>query len=283
MWAVAPGEVPRLYTADDGWQSMKIWGMGIASQDITGDGYPEVYLTSQGDNKLQTLEETGQPEYTDIALSSGATAHRPFEGDTNMPSTAWHAQFEDVNNDAIPDLFVTKGNVDAMPEFAQEDPNNLLLGQVDGSFEEAAGAAGLLDYARSRGAAVVDLNLDGNLDIVVVEREEPVKLWRNLGQAPGNWVAVKPAQDGFNRDAIGAWIEVETDRSDVEREVTVGGGHAGGQLGWIHFGLGPVEEARIRVAWPDGEVGPWMTIVANQFFTIERGEREPVAWLPERG
>ena len=39
----------------DGWASMRIWGMGIASQDLTGDGLPEVYLTSQGDNKLQTL------------------------------------------------------------------------------------------------------------------------------------------------------------------------------------------------------------------------------------
>ena len=40
-----------------------IWGMGIASYDVTGDGLPEVYLTSQGDNKLQTLADaTGQPD-----------------------------------------------------------------------------------------------------------------------------------------------------------------------------------------------------------------------------
>ena len=36
---------------------MQIWGMGIASQDLTGDGQPEVFLTSQADNKLQTLDE----------------------------------------------------------------------------------------------------------------------------------------------------------------------------------------------------------------------------------
>ncbi len=88
--------------------------MGIASEDLTGDGYPEVYLTSQGDNKLQTLADgPAQPTYEDIALELGATAHRPFTGGDVLPSTAWHAEFADVNNDGFLDLFVAKGNVEA--------------------------------------------------------------------------------------------------------------------------------------------------------------------------
>ena len=48
----------------DGWRPLKVWGMGIASYDLTGDGQPEVYLTSQGDNKLQTLAAgPAQPAY----------------------------------------------------------------------------------------------------------------------------------------------------------------------------------------------------------------------------
>jgi len=47
LWRVTPGEAPRLYTSDDGWVSMQIWGMGIASQDLTGDGYPEVFLAAR--------------------------------------------------------------------------------------------------------------------------------------------------------------------------------------------------------------------------------------------
>ena len=53
---------------EDGWQPLRIWGMGIASQDLTGDGYPEVYLTSQADNKLQTL--------ADGAGAAGLRGHR---------------------------------------------------------------------------------------------------------------------------------------------------------------------------------------------------------------
>ncbi len=61
LWRVAPGEAPRLYTEADGWRPLRIWGMGIASEDLTGDGHPEVFLTSQGDNKLQTLADGRGP------------------------------------------------------------------------------------------------------------------------------------------------------------------------------------------------------------------------------
>ncbi len=288
MWRVAEGEPPILYTREDGWEQLKIWGMGIASHDVTGDGLPEVYLTSQGDNKLQTLANgPDQPTYEDIALQSGANAHRPFTGDKSRPSTAWHAQFEDVNNDGFMDLFVTKGNVEAMPEFAEDDPNNLLLGQPDGTFVEGAVEAELLDYARSRGAALSDFNLDGLLDVVVVDRRERVRIWRNTGagqgsatEEPGNWLALDLNQQGTNRDGIGSWVEVRLGETSIPREVTIGGGHAGGQLGWIHFGLGDAERAELRVTWPDGEAGPWMDVDANQFLIVDRETASARPWAP---
>ncbi|HUG32835.1 MAG TPA: CRTAC1 family protein [Acidimicrobiia bacterium] len=288
LWRVEKEQPPSLYGRDDGWERMQIWGMGIASHDVTGDGLPEVFLTSQGDNKLQTLADGGdRPTYEDIALETGANAHRPFTGDTSRPSTAWHAEFDDVNNDGLIDLFVTKGNVEAMPEFAMEDPNNLLVGQPGGTFIEGADAAGLLDYGRSRGGAVADLNLDGLLDVVVVERREPVRIWRNVGggdaarpEMMGNWLAVDIEQPAPNVDGVGAWIEVRTDHGLTGREVTVGGGHAGGQAGWVHFGLGREGEAEVRIRWPDGITGPWMTVETNQFLIVQRGSSSPLAWSP---
>ncbi len=291
LWRFEPGEPPVLYTDADGWKSMQIWGMGIASYDVTGDRRPEVFLTSQGDNKLQTLDDSATgPSYVDIAIRRGVTAHRPHTGDEVLPSTAWHPEFQDVNNDGFIDLYISKGNVEAMVEYAADDPSNLLLGQVDGTFEEAAVEAGIANFARSRGAALVDLNLDGLLDLVEVNRREPVTVWRNVGSgtAPepepiGNWAAIRLRQDGGNVDAVGAWIEVRLGDRVVEREVTVGGGHAGGQLGWIHFGLGDRTRADIRVHWPDGATGEWMELDADTFAIIARGESEPLVWDVETG
>jgi hypothetical protein len=287
MWRVAPGEAPRLYTQADGWQPLQIWGMGIASQDLTGDGHPEVFITSQGDNKLQTLADGAtQPMYHDIALRRGVTAQRPFVGGDVLPSTAWHPEFDDVNNDGFVDLFVTKGNVEAQPDYATRDPSNLLLGNADGTFVDGAEQAGIVRYDRARGAALVDLNLDGMLDLVVVNRQTNVTLWRNVGrgdaQTPvpmGHWIEVRLRQSAPNVDAIGAWVEVRVGGRSVVREVTVGGGHAGGKIGWLHTGLGTADGAEVRVQWPDGETGPWMTLGADQFATIERGATAPTPWI----
>jgi len=285
LWRVEPGQSPREYTEADGWQQMAIWGMGIASQDLTGDPYPEVYLTSQGDNKLQTLADgPAHPRYRDIALERGATAHRPFAGDTTLPSTAWHPQFEDVNNDGFTDLFVTKGNVTEMPDYARRDPSNLLLGQADGTFLEGAGEAGIVNFDRGRGAAVADLNLDGLLDLVQVNYGAPVRIWRNTGSghaanpAMGQWLGVQLSEAGANRDAIGSWIEVKTDDTTIEREVTVGGGHVSGQLGPTYFGLGAADQAEVRVTWPDGAPGPWIPVAPDQYVTLDRGTGEVTPW-----
>jgi hypothetical protein len=289
LWRIVPGEAPRPYTDADGWRPLQLWGMGIASHDVTGDGRPEVYLTSQGDNKLQTLAGDGErPAYEDIALDRGATAHRPFTGGDVLPSTAWHDEFADVNNDGLTDLFVAKGNVEAQDGYAARDPNNLLIGQPDGTFEEGAEAAGIVSYARARGAAVVDLNLDGLLDLVVVNRAAPAEVWRNVGAGDGDrpepmgaWAAVRLFQATTNRDAVGAWLEARAGARTTTHEVTVGGGHASGELGWIHLGLGDAEQAEVRVQWPDGETGPWMTVPAGTFAVIERGAAAVTPWTPD--
>ena len=288
LWRVEAGAPPRLYTDRDGWVALQVWGMGIASYDVTGDGFPDVYVTSQGDNKLQTLTAgPAQPAYRDIALRRGVTASQPFTGGDALPSTAWHPEFQDVNNDGFIDLFVSKGNVSAMPDFATRDPSNLLLGQPDGTFREGADAAGIVDFQRARGAALADFDLDGLLDLVVVNLGTPVRLWRNVGAGDGgspspmgHWLAVRAHQPGPNRDAIGAWIEVRVGDRVLLRELTVGGGHIGGQLGPAHFGLGPATEASVRVTWPDGEVGPWLPVTADQAVAIERGAGEAVPWQP---
>ena len=289
LWRMVPGAAPVLYTADDGWVRVNVEGMGIASRDVTGDGFPDVYLTSQGENRLQTLTSgPDKPTYRDIGLRRGVLADKPFVGDQDLPSTAWHPEFDDVNNDGFVDLFVSKGNVHSQPEFAARDPSNLLLGQPDGTFVESAPAAGIVAFDRGRGAALADFNLDGLLDLVQVHLGAPVRIWRNVGAgsaaapAPmGHWLAVRVSDpERSNRDAIGGWLEVRVAGSVMRIELTIGGGHGGGQLGWTHAGLGPARDAELRVQWPDGELGPWLPVAADQFVEVDRGLTTARTWTP---
>lgn len=275
MWHMPPGAIPRLYSEAEGWKRLRIWGMGIASRDLDADGFPEYALTSMADTKLQRLRTPGPdavPDYNDIAFALGATAHRPYTGSDLRPSTGWHAQFADVNNDGRADLFLAKGNVWAMPDFAERDPNNLLLQRVDGTFEEAGDKAGVASLLAGRGAALVDMNGDGWLDLVVVNRNAPVELWRNTGtDAPGNWVAIRPHQpDHANRDAVQARVELRAGGQVQSQDVLIGGGHAGGVLGPLHFGIADALLAEVRVIWPDGQITDWASVPVNSVTQVDR-------------
>lgn len=262
MWKLNP---LSLRTEEDGWAKVSLWGMGIASADLTKDGFPEVMLTSMGDQLLQ-YNDGGVLRNAPYEL--GTYAQRPFIGDDGRPSTGWHAEFADVNNDSRLDLFISKGNVDQMPSNAMADPNNLLIQTETGQFREVADSAGVATVARARGAALADFDNDGLLDLAVVNRRAPMEVYRNVSANSGNWLAVELRADGANTRGIGAWIELRFDGEVHAREVTVGGGHAGGQSGPIHFGLGDHERAELRVIWPSGVVSDWANVAANQRLTV---------------
>jgi len=287
LWHVDAGQDPRLYSEAEGWKFLKIWGMGIASFVFPDEQYPSYFLTSMSDNKLQVLnsakpDTSPAPVYKDIAYDRGLTAYRPYTGGDLKPSTAWHAQFEDINNDGYMDLFVAKGNVDHMPDFALKDPSNLLMQRQDGRFQEVGDVAGVARFSTARGAALADFNLDGKIDIVVVNRRENAVVWHNITPNIGHFIDLMVHQSGPNRDAIGAWIEVDDGHHITRREITIGGGHAGGSLGWRHFGVDSATSVKMRMIWPDGQTDDWAIYASDAHYLVQRGQSATL-WSPISG
>ena len=290
LWDLRDGRSAREFGASDGWRNLVIWGMGIAARDLTGDGRPEYALTSMGDTMLQSLDEEADedaPTYRDIAFERGSTAHRPYVGENARPSTGWHTQFADLNNDTFTDLFIAKGNVEAMEDFAAFDPDNLLMGTSGGQFVERGEQAGIALDRRGRGAVLEDFNADGMVDLLVVNRAGPVSLFQNMGaktdwghQPMGNFLSIELDNGAVNADAIGAVVTVKTGNVVQTRTVEVGGGHASGQNGFLHFGLGVAERAEVRIKWPNGDRSKPYRVFANNFVIIARDKTEAAYWYP---
>jgi len=115
----------------------------------------------------------------------------------------------------------------------------------------------------------------------------PAEIRRNVGTGTaedpvvtGHWVGVRLRQPGTNAWGVGSWVEVRSNGRTVTRELTVGGGHASGDLGWMHFGLGAAERAEVRVTFPGSTPGPWMPVDADGFYEIARGGTATTRWVP---
>lgn len=264
MWDIAEA---RFLGPEDGWNKVSLWGMGIASRDLNADGRDEVMLTSMGDQLLQLAQEDGT--YRAAPFTIGTYSQRPHVGDDGRPSTGWHAEFGDINNDSRADLFIAKGNVDQMPGMAMEDPNNLLMQNADGTFTETAATAGVATTERSRGAALVDFDGDGRQDLIVSNRRAPLELYRNVTAQTGGWINVDLRQDGANPFAIGAIIIVKTQETTQILQHVIGGGHAGGQMVGRHVGLGDATQALVTVSWPDGSESEH-AVLAGQAVTLKK-------------
>ena len=160
-----------------------------------------------------------------------------------------------------------------MPSNAIHDPNNLLIQEDDGSFTERGATTGIGTTERARGASLADLNGDGLLDIIVVNRRAAMEVWQNTTETDGHWLLLELRQPDSNIHAVGAIVEIRlTDGRLLTQEVTIGGGHASGTAGPLHFGLGTAEVVSARIIWPDGSMSNWEEIRSDQYVVFERAE-----------
>ena len=90
-----------------------------------------------------------------------------------------------------------------------------------------------------------------------------MEIWQNATTNTAHWAGIEPVFRGNSR-AVGAWVELRAGGQTQAREITVGGGHAGGQAGPLHFGLGAATTAEVRVIWPDGARSGWTPVPVDR-------------------
>ena len=143
----------------------------------------------------------------------------------------------------------------------------------DGQFFDLSGASGsgISDEHSSRGLAVGDLDNDGQLEIVIVNMNEPPSLLKNLGPRLGNSLLVRLVTPSGS-DAIGARVTLVSGGKKQIDEVRSGGSFISQNDFRLHFGLGKANSADLSVRWTDGKDENYPGVAAGQIVTIQEGK-----------
>tara|TARA_B100002003_G_scaffold202382_2_gene194596 strand:- start:3040 stop:3456 length:417 start_codon:yes stop_codon:yes gene_type:complete len=129
----------------------------------------------------------------------------------------------------------------------------------------------------SRALAVGDVDDDGGLDLLVVNRDGPVHLLMNRVPMRGTWVRFRVVTES-GRNALGARVSVRIGSEERHRTVQAAGSYLASHDPRVHFGLGSAARVRaVRVRWPDGALESFGDFQAGQTFELSRGSGRPGA------
>jgi hypothetical protein len=260
-------------------------GMNASFGDIDNRGRLSVYVSNisaprnlvQGNN-LWVPDGDGTGEQARYANQANALG-------VELGGWSWGAQFGDLNNDGLPDLYLTNGYVSAdrdkdsywydYSEIAGghkliiSDAKNWppmrgrsLSGYEQkcvwlnkgGRFVDVAQAVGVTDTYDGRAVALADLWNRGALDVVVTNQKGPLLVYRNTVTKDNQWVQFELEGSRSNRSAIGARVRLFWNGRQQLQEVSGGSGYAAQNQRRLHFGLGKDPRVeKVVIEWPSGQ------------------------------
>lgn len=229
--------------------------MGVAVADYNHTGRFSIYVTNFADEFNTLYRNEGKGNFTDVSYDSGLAL-------ASLPYVKWGVAFADLDNDGWADLFSVNGHVypqvDSLPSGARyREPANLFMNQRDGTFCDAATQAGeaVQTPQVSRGLAAVDLDNDGNVDLVVENLVGSPMILHNTGQPGTHWITLDLTGTKSNRSALGARFILKAGGTTQTDEVRSGGSYLSQGDLRVHFGLGSAANIdSVEVHWPSGRV-----------------------------
>lgn len=245
-------------------------GMGIGVGDYDLDGHLDIFKTHFADDTNVLYHNDGKANFDDVTTA----AHLG----TETHYICWGTGIVDLDNDGHPDIFVVAGSTypgieQKLPLYPDKCPRMIFRNLGNGTFEELIGEAGA-DIAvphSSRGCAFGDFDNDGDLDILIVNLNEPPTLLRNDLRGNNRWLKVKLIGVKSNRSAIGARVVVRYGRKTQAQAVLSQSSFYSSNDPRLHFGLGLETSADVEIVWPSGLKEKFKDVAANQLITVKEG------------
>jgi hypothetical protein len=244
-------------------------GMGVDAVDVDDDGDLDLLVVNL-DGESDSFFRNQGTFFVDDTVSVGLrTPSRPF--------TRFGTAFRDFDNDGVLDLYEANGRVGRQSETYSADPyaepSLLFRGLAGPRFEEVVPRGGALPLliASSRAAAFGDVDNDGGVDVVVVNRDSRPFLLHNVVQPRGHWLLLRVV-DEHQRDALGAELTMAVGSRTIRRDVRAAFSYLASNDPRVHVGLGAETIVRnVIVKWPDGVRESFGDLEANRIVVLRRG------------
>jgi len=251
-------------------EGRKMGGMGACAGDYNLDGHTDLVKTHFYNQATGLYRNDGHGTFDDVTIEAGLNKETRF--------VCFGVGLVDFDNDGYPDLFVTSGSV--YPEVARvssrfpaRSPNLLFRNQGDGTFVELGSEAGpgITTPHCGRGAAFGDFDNDGDMDVLIMNVNEPPSLLRNDAPPGNHWLKIRLEGTKSNRSAIGARVLVRYGGKVQVQEQMSGTSFICSNDPRLHFGLGTATTVDIEVHWPSGLVETHKAVAAGQLLTLREG------------
>jgi enediyne biosynthesis protein E4 len=246
-------------------------GMGLAVADYDGDGRLDLLKTHFADDVPALYRNLGRGLFEDVAVAVGLGALNRY--------VEWGAGLPDLDNDGRPDVFYVTGNVypeveRLLAQYPHRGPRVIFRNGEDGRFDllSAASGPGATTPHSSRGAAFGDYDNDGDVDVLVMNMNEPPSLLRNDYTGPHGWLEVKLEGTRSNRAGVGATVVVTAGGRRQTRAVLSQSSYYSHDDLRLHFGLGGSARAEtVEVRWPSGQVDALENVAGGRVLTVREG------------
>jgi hypothetical protein len=245
-------------------------GMGLGIGDFACDGNLDILKTHFTEDTPALYRNNGKGDFQDVTLRSGLGVETRF--------ISWGAGIVDLDNDGLPDLFWVTGSVypeleQHYPQFPHRTPRVIFRNLGQGKFEELIdeGGPGISEAHASRGVAFGDFDNDGDIDILIMNQNEPPSLLRNDVTGNHHWLKVKLVGTKSNRSAIGATVIAAYGGKKQAQAVMAQSAYLSVSDRRLHFGLGQAATADLEIRWPSGAREFISRVAAGQLVTIQEG------------
>jgi hypothetical protein len=245
-------------------------GMGVGIGDYNLDGSLDLFKTHFADDTNVLYRNNGKGYFEDVTKASGLGVETRF--------VSWGAAIGDLDNDGNPDLFYVTGSVypevsAKLPNYPLDTPRVIFRSLGNGKFEELIEGAGPGVNAPhcSRGCALGDFDNDGDVDILIVNLNEPPTLLRNDVTGGYHWLKVKLEGVKSNRSAIGARVTARYGGKVQAQEVLSQSSFYSASDFRLHFGLGAADTADLEIRWPLGNREVVTGVAADRLVVIREG------------